>query len=87
MITPRDEIAQRAMALPPEDRQFLADMLEQSLPYGEFRTPEIAEAWSKELDRRIAAYDRGETNAVDFEAALANMRQALETHRSSKKTP
>ncbi|TWT31557.1 putative addiction module component [Blastopirellula retiformator] len=68
------------MELPPEDREYLADMLEQSLPHEEFRTPEIADAWAREIDRRLGAYDRGETKAVGFEEALASMRQALEAH-------
>ena len=45
-MTPRDEIVQQAMALPPEDRAYVADMLEQSLSGGGFATPEIAAAWA-----------------------------------------
>lgn len=83
-MTLRDQIIQQALTLPPEDREYVADLLEGSLPVGEFRTAEIADAWSQEIDRRISAYDRGETTAVDFDVALDNMRQALETHRANK---
>ncbi|WP_437185263.1 addiction module protein [Planctomicrobium sp. SH668] len=83
-MTLRDQIIQQALTLPPEDREYVADLLEGSLPVGEFRTEEIADAWSQEIDRRISAYDRGETTAVDFDVALDNMRQALETHRANK---
>jgi len=83
-MTLRDQIIQQALTLPPEDREYMADLLEGSLPVGEFRTEEIADAWSQEIDRRIAAYDRGETTAVDFDVALDNMRHALETHRANK---
>jgi len=82
----RDQIIQQALALPPEDRKFVADLLAGSLPGGEFPTGEIADAWSKEIDRWIAAYNQGETTAVDFDTALDNVRQVLEAHRASKAT-
>jgi len=85
-MTLRDQIIEQALRLPPEDREYVADLLEESLPAGEFRTERIADAWSEEINRRIAAYDRGETSAVDFDVALDNMRQALETHRANKAT-
>lgn len=84
-MTLRDQILQHALALPPEDREYVADLLEGSLPIGEFRIDEMADAWSEEIDRRIAAYDRAETTAVDFDGALDNMRQALEVHRGQKR--
>ncbi len=83
-MTLRDQIATQAMTLSPEDRAYVADMLERSLPEGNFSNPTIAEAWSREIDRRIKAYDLGETNAVDFDAALGHMRDALAAHRSAK---
>ena len=85
-MTPREEIAQQALALGPEDRVYLADVLEQSLAAGGFATAEIEAAWSAEIDRRVAAYDRGEVQAVDFETALAHIRQHLGDHRSRKGT-
>lgn len=80
--SPRDEVLQRALALAPDDRAFVAEALEESLPPAEFATPEIAAAWSAEIDRRIAAYDRGETTAVSFDAALDHLRQALAERRA-----
>lgn len=82
-MTPRDQIAQQAMTLPPEDREYVVDLLERSLPTGEFRDEQLADAWSQEIDRRIAAYDRGETTAVDFDTALDNMQRALAAHRAN----
>ncbi|HEX6986060.1 MAG TPA: addiction module protein [Planctomycetaceae bacterium] len=79
----RDAIAREALALPPEDRAYVADVLERSLDPGPFATPEIAEAWSKEIDRRIAAYDRGETRAIDMETALDQIREALAKRREA----
>lgn len=81
----KEEIAREALNLPPEDRAYVADVLERSLDTGDV-AEEIAAAWSKEIDRRIAAYDRGETEAVDFETSLAHVREALAAHRA-KSTP
>ncbi len=81
-MTLRDQIIQQAMNLSPEDREYVADLLEGSLPAGEFPSLGIAEAWSIEIDRRIAAYDRGETSAIDMETAIRHMHQALDSHRA-----
>ena len=78
----REQIAQQALSLGPEDRVYVADILEQSLAAGSFANPEIEAAWSAEIDRRIAAYDRGDVQAADFETALARIRQHLADHRS-----
>jgi hypothetical protein len=83
-MTFRDQITTQAMTLSPEDRAYVADMLERSLPEGDFSNPTIAEAWSREIDRRIEAYDLGETSAVDFDSALNHMRDAIAAYRSSK---
>lgn len=79
----RERIAEAALKLPPEDRLYVADRLEQSLPHGGL-APEIAKAWASEIDRRIEAYDRGETRAVDFDVALGNIRCRLAEHRERK---
>ena len=86
-MTIREQIAQQALALPPEDRTYLADVLEQSLSSGEFATPELAAEWSAEIDRRIAAFDRGETHGLDVQTALERIRSRLAEHRSAKVTP
>ncbi len=86
-MTTREQIAQQALALPPEDRTYLADVLEQSLTHGEFATPEIAAEWATEIDRCIAAYDRGETHGVDAQTALERVRARRAEHRSRKETP
>jgi putative addiction module component (TIGR02574 family) len=86
-MTIREQIAEQALALPPEDRTYLADLLEQSLTNGEFATSEIAAEWAAEIDRRIAAYDRGETKGVDAQKALERIRTRLSAHRSRKETP
>ena len=82
IVPSRDEILERALCLDPADRAYLADELERSLPLATFVSDEIAAAWSGEIDRRIAAYDRGETTAVDFDSALDHIGQALAERRT-----
>ena len=66
------ELAERGKALAPEDRSRLVDLLLESLhevPLG------VVEAtWDAEAGRRLAAYERGETQAVDGEEVLARAR-------------
>jgi putative addiction module component (TIGR02574 family) len=70
------------LALPPEERAFLAELLEQSLTADGFATPELAAEWAAEVTRRIDAYDRGETHAVDAVTAMQEMRQGLADRRA-----
>ena len=83
-MTLREQIAQQALALPPEDRAFLADLLEQSLNADGFSTPELAAEWAAEVSRRIKAYDRGETHAIDAAGAMREMREGLAESRAGK---
>ena len=76
----RDEWIQKILTLPEDDRAYVADALEQSLRPSSF-TPDIAHAWSEEIDRRIAAYDRGEKPSLDFATAIQHMRQSLAEYR------
>ena len=66
------ELAQRDMALLPEERSRLVDILLESL-----HEPVIAEveaAWELEIERRLAEYDRGETNSIDADEVFAKAR-------------
>ncbi len=83
----REQIAREALALPPEDRTYVADALEQSLTNGEFATPELAAEWAAEIARRIASYDRGDTEAVDAKTALERIQARLEEHRLRRVAP
>ena len=84
----REQVLQEALALPPEDRVFVADQLEASLSgHGEFASSEISTAWNAEIERRLAEYDRGEVQSADADAALEGMRRFLAEHRSSKSSP
>lgn len=79
----REEILQRALELTPDDRAYVADQLEASLPTDSFVDHEIAAAWFEEIERRVEKYDRGESTALGFEEVLENMRQALAARRTS----
>jgi putative addiction module component (TIGR02574 family) len=81
-MTLRDQIAEQALTLPPEDRAFLADLLEESLTGEGFATPELAAEWAAEIKRRVEAYHRGETPAYDAQTAIQWVRKKLEERRS-----
>lgn len=86
-MTVRDHVAQQALALSPEDRAYVADLLEESLHEQEFANQEIANAWSREIDRRIHAYKRGESVPADADVAMQRMQAALDAHIASKARP
>jgi len=66
------ELAEQGKALSPEDRSRLVDMLLVSLHEGPLA--QIEAAWDEEVERRLAAYDRGEVQAIDGEEVLARAR-------------
>lgn len=66
------ELAEQGKALAPEDRSRLVDMLLVSLH--EDPVSQTAAAWDEEAERRLAAYDRGEVQAIDGEEVLAKAR-------------
>ncbi len=66
------ELAERGKALAPEDRSRLVDMLLESLH--EAPLAEVEAAWDEEVEGRLAAYDRGEIQAIDGEEVLAKAR-------------
>lgn len=63
------ELAQRSLALSPDDRARLAELLLSSLE-AEPKS-DVEAAWDKEIRRRLEAYDRGEVEAIDAEAVFA----------------
>ena len=82
-ILSRDQLLEQALSLPVDDRAFIADMLLGSLPERPLPSEKWAAEWSQEIDRRVAAYDRGEVKAISFEESIERVRRALEAHRSS----
>ena len=59
------ELAQRGKALTTDERSRLVDILLESLH--EPLIAEVEAAWEVEIERRLAAYDRGEVKAIDAE--------------------
>lgn len=80
----RDEVLQQALSLPPTDQAFVADMLEREIAATQAIPKELGAAWSMEIDRRIAAYERGEMASIDFDQSLHQLRQAITEHRSGR---
>jgi putative addiction module component (TIGR02574 family) len=66
------EIAQLGKRLPREERERLVDELLASL--NEPATTELDAAWSAEIERRVAAYDRGEIHAISANEVFAKAR-------------
>ena len=59
--------------LPPEEQADLMDEL-LVLTYRE-PDPEIDKAWAEEAERRLAAYRRGEIEAIPLEEVMARLRK------------
>lgn len=72
MTTSFKEIEQQARALAAEDRAKLAETLLESL---QAPLSEIEAAWAQEIEERVAAFDRGETQAYPAEDVFAEARR------------
>lgn len=68
------DLEQQARALSPDDRARLVEVLLESLR--ESHLSEVEIAWNREIDARIAAYDRGEIQAFPAEDVFAEARRA-----------
>ena len=67
------DIEARVRSLPPEERAALAEILLESLR--EQPDAEIEQAWEQEVERRVAAYDRGELEVLSAESVFAEARR------------
>jgi putative addiction module component (TIGR02574 family) len=63
------DLAVRGRSLPPEDRERLIEMLLETLV--EPTAPDIAGAWNREIERRVAAYRNDATETYDLDEVLA----------------
>lgn len=74
----RDQLVQCVLGLSREDRAYLLDLLWRSLECDDREVElEFGELWTAEIDRRITAYEAGETKAVDAETAMKETRDKL----------
>jgi len=67
------ELELQARSLSPDERAQLADALLDSLR--DAPSAEIEAAWVLEIEERVAAYDRGELEAVSAESVFAEARR------------
>lgn len=61
------EILQEVLAMPPEER---AELVENILASLEPSDPRILELWAIEAEDRVAAFERGEIEAVSAESVF-----------------
>ena len=73
MSTTLKEIEQQLHALSVEERARLAEMLLESLR--ESPLADIEAAWEREIEERVAAYDRGELQTFSAEDVFAEARR------------
>ena len=66
-------LAEQARTLAREDRSRLVDLLLESLH--ESPLAEVEAAWAKEIERRVAAYERGEVQTFAAEEVFAEARR------------
>ena len=67
------ELAEQGKALAPEDRSRLVEIILETLY--EPPLPEIDAAWDAEIERRVAAYERGEVETYSAEEVFAEARR------------
>ena len=74
------ELVDRTMHLSAQDRAELARRLILSLEPADVveSEEELAAAWSSELERRLAAYDKGQIKAVDWRDAVDRAKAAIQ---------
>lgn len=67
------ELAEQARSLSPEQRSRLVELLLESLH--EPPLSQVEAAWAQEIERRIAAYERGEVETFAAEDVFAEARR------------
>lgn len=79
-----EDILDQAKRLPPRERLHLIQELLLTLETegAPLRDADWDGAWLPELEARIAAYERGETPASDWQALMGRLRQSLDASQS-----
>jgi putative addiction module component (TIGR02574 family) len=73
MPTTLADVRKIALALPPEEREILAEELVSSLEKRQLT--DIDKAWLKEAERRYRDYKAGKTKGIPAEEVFAELRQ------------
>lgn len=68
-----EELQTQARSLPPEERAKLADFLLDSLR--DAPLAEIEQAWEREIEGRVAAFERGDLPTISAESVFAEARR------------
>lgn len=77
MAIANDEILAQLLSLPVETRAALADKLLESLDPPDEKNQRL---WAEEAERRVAAYERGEIDAIPGEEVFAKLRAKFPKH-------
>lgn len=86
----RDDLLAKVLALPPADREFIAERIDQTLEpetangTSAFATPELARAWAEEVERRIDMIDKGVVKPLPADIALRKARESLERRQAGR---
>jgi putative addiction module component (TIGR02574 family) len=74
MTTLVDELSQKALELPAEERVLLAERLLATVHEVD---PEVEAAWDVEIQRRLTEIDRGTAKLIPAEEVFAKVRSLL----------
>jgi putative addiction module component (TIGR02574 family) len=74
MTTLVDELSQKALELPPEERVRLAEKLLATVHQID---AEVEAAWDQEIQRRLAEIDNGTAKLIPAEEVFAEVRRIL----------
>jgi hypothetical protein len=89
----RDDLLAKVLALPAADREFIAERIDETLEQetgfsqSPFATPELAQAWADEVERRIDMIDmidKGLVKPLPADVALREAREHLERRRAGR---
>ncbi len=86
----RDDLLAKVLALPAADREFIAERIDETLEqetgfsHSPFATPELAQAWADEVERRIDMIDKGLVKPPPADVALREAREHLERRRAGR---
>ncbi len=86
----RDDLLAKVLALPAADREFIAERIDETreqetgFSRSPFATPELAQAWTDEVERRIDMIDKGLVKPLPADIALREAREHLERRRAGR---
>ena len=76
MSSSSDQILKDALALPPQERAALLEIL--LISFQSAPDPNLDELWIREAEERLDAYDRGELKAVSVAEVFDRIKQRRE---------